>query len=592
MLGDKVRILALHPEDDCESGPWSGQKWARIIDLGLGGEETYDRWRRKFHCEVVPFSNYRRDFQEIMRARDLLARGRGHLVDQGGLDWWELTAILVHPKLEAVVLLTKFAETLNPDDEVHISRPGFDADALRILLGRRVRTFARRDLRSRGLTHYLRLSAKFPMWQLVQIFWDKYDPGQEIRGRFARKPSPSRAPVVLVPTAYVNVTRTALAYAKGTPDLDFLLVATRKSGWPASLPQNAKASWLSSYASSGQGSRPDDSDEILAAWKRLRPELEAVPEIALLGSLGLLEIFPAWFRQGIKQRDAWKTVLRHEPVHAVLCADDSNPSTHIPVLLANKLGLPTVVCHHGALDGRYMIKQNHADVVLAKGRMEADYMTRVCGVPAEEVEIGAPGGENPGAPRETRDHSKILLFSEPYETFAGRPSAVYRDLLPPLVELAIRYGRKLVVKLHPAESERERRNLIAGILSPEQKRWVSVATGPTTAELLRQAWFSITVLSTVATECAQLGILCFLCQWLEFWPYGYIDQFIRFGAGYGLKSPSEITNIPQILEAHKTAPHVARDLWQPIAPGRLEQLLAARPTMPIAASQPTTDRAG
>ena len=587
-----MRILALHPEDDCESGPWSGQKWARITDLGLGGEETYDRWRRKFHCEVVPLTSYRNGLAEITRVRDLLAKGRGRLVDQDGLDWWELTQFLLHPKLETLVLLGKLAETLRPDDELHISRPGFDADALRILLGKRVHTFARSDLRSRRLTHYLRLGARFPMWQLVQIFWDKYDPGYGIRGRFARKPRPSRAPVVLVPTAYVNVTRTALAYAKCTPDLHFLLVATRKSGWPSSLLQNAKASWLSSYASSGQGSRADDSEEILAAWKRLRPELEAVPEISLLGNLGLLEAFPAWIRQGIRQRDAWQAVLRDEPVQAVLCADDSNPSTRIPVLLANKLGLPTVVCHHGALDGRYMIKQNHADVVLAKGRMEADYLTRVCGVPAEEVEIGAPVGENLQAYPGTRDHSKILLFSELYEAFAGRPSAVYRDLLPPLVELAIGYGKKLVVKLHPAESEHERRNLIAGILSPEQRQCVTVATGPTTAELLRQAWFGITVLSTVATECAQLGIPCFLCRWVEFWPYGYIDQFIRFGAGHGLKSPSEIINIPRILEAHKTGPNVARDLWQPIAPGRLEQLLTARSTMPIAASQRTMGRVG
>jgi len=224
--------------------------------------------------------------------------------------------------------------------------------------------------------------------------------------------------------------------------------------------------------------------------------------------------------------------------------------------------------------------------------MEADYMTRVCGVPAEEVEIGAPVGENLEASLETRDHSKIFLFSEPYEVYGGRSASFYRDLLPPLVELAIRHGRQLVVKLHPQDCERVRRNLVAQILSREQRQWVTVATGFTSAELLRQAWFGITVLSTVATECAGLGIPCFLCQWLEFWPYGYIDQFIRFGAGYGLKSPAEITNIPQILEAHKTAPHVARDLWQPIAPGRLEQLLTAKPTMPIAASQSTMGRAG
>ena len=79
-----------------------------------------------------------------------------------------------------------------------------------------------------------------------------------------------------------------------------------------------------------------------------------------------------------------------EPVQAVLCADDSNPYTHLPLLLAKARSLQTVACHHGALDGRYMLKQTHADMLLAKGAMEEDYLVRVCGVPREKVEVGAP----------------------------------------------------------------------------------------------------------------------------------------------------------------------------------------------------------
>ena len=585
-----VRTLFLHPADDPQAGPWADQKWSRIVDLGLGSSETYDRWRRHFGCEVTSLNACRHGFQEISRVRDLLAMGRGRLVDGDGLDWWELTAILIHSQLETLVLLRGIAETL-PSEEVHITRPGFYADALRLLLGKRLYTFARTDMKNRGPARYLQLVAKFPLWQLAQIFWDKYDPAHEIRGRFARRPRPSRLPVVLLPSAYVNVTRTGIAYAKTVPELNFLLVATRKSGWTHSLPPNVSASWLAAYSSLRAPHRIDEAEEIIERWETLRPELEEVPEIGLLGRVGLLEDFPARLRQGLKQRDTWDAVFRHEPVQAVLCADDSNPSTHIPVLLAKKFGLPAVACHHGALDGRYMIKRNHADVILAKGEMERDYMTRVCGMPAGEVEIGAPALPAITPAAGTRDPSTIVLFSELYEAFSGRAEAFYRDLLPRLADLAISNGKKLVVKLHPAESQRERGRMVARILSPAQRRAVTVMVGAATPELLRQTWFGITVLSTVATECAQLGVPCFLCQWLEFWPYGYIDQFLRFGVGYGLKSPAEIANIPQILETYQVGPNVAAALSRPIEPRRLEQLLTAAPALQTVA-QNAMDRAG
>ncbi len=103
-----------------------------------------------------------------------------------------------------------------------------------------------------------------------------------------------------------------------------------------------------------------------------------------------LSRFADWFARGLEIRDAWRNVLNAEPVQAVLCADDSNPYTHIPLLLAKERGLRTISCHHGALDGRYMFKRCHADVILAKGRMEEDYLVRLCGVPGNRNEVGAP----------------------------------------------------------------------------------------------------------------------------------------------------------------------------------------------------------
>ena len=267
--------------------------------------------------------------------------------------------------------------------------------------------------------------------------------------------------------------------------------------------------------------------------------------------------------------------FQREPVQSVLCADDTNPFTRVPLLLARKRGLPAISCHHGALDGRYMFKQRQADVILAKGRMEQDYLVRVCGVPASGVEIGAPPGLqkadiHASAPSAT---APILFFSEPYETFSGRGREVYRDLLPPLADLAAREGRELIVKLHPAESERERSKMVRGILTPPQRRHISVRTGVLAPEFLSQIWFGVTVLSTVAIECAQLGVPCFLCDWLEFWPYGYIDQFIRFGVGYRLHNPAELSNIPEILKTFSVPSSRAADLSVPIDPHRFEDLL-------------------
>ena len=77
-------------------------------------------------------------------------------------------------------------------------------------------------------------------------------------------------------------------------------------------------------------------------------------------------------------------------------------------------------------------------------------------------------------------------------------------------------------------------------------------------------------------ECALLGIPCFLCQWLEFWPYGYIDQFSRFGAGRILESPEQIRQIPEIIEGEPFSVERTRDWWQPVSRERLGQLFLGR----------------
>ena len=153
---------------------------------------------------------------------------------------------------------------------------------------------------------------------------------------------------------------------------------------------------------------------------------------------------------------------------------------------------------------------------------------------------------------------------------AGRKSFI--AMFFRLADLAIRAGCQLVVKLHPAESLAERQGFVFDTLSPAQRNVVRVVAGPL-GDLLNDTWFGVTILSTVAVECAMQSIPCFLCSWLEFWPYGYIDQFTRFGVGIKLDRPTDLLEIPKLLASYKPDPAVVRNCSTPIESGRFAALL-------------------
>lgn len=583
-----MKILLLHPEDDPESGPWTTRPWDRVIDLGLGGENSYARWSQRFGCSVSTLNSFRCGFEDFRQVRRLLDFGCGKLIDQHGLDWWEIMSLLLHGNLETLVLLQRLVQSLDSSDEVYVSRPGLHANLLQPLLPGRLKVLSGDAPQKTGLMHYLRVSRKLSAAQVLDVFWDKYDAGYQFRGRFSRKPRPSPHPLVLLPTAYINVSRTGIAYAHTFSEEHFLLVTTRRSGWVPRLPRNVEAHWLSSYAS--VRNRDGENADMLARWRSLLKEMVQTTELEILNQMGYLDSFPRWLCRGFEVRDAWHNVLHTEPVAAVLCADDSNPYTRIPLLLAQARGLPNIACHHGALDGRYVFKRTYGDVVWAKGRMEEDYLVRKCGVPPGKVEIAAPAlaVDWAAAARKQPDgpaHPYVIFFSESCEAAGGRQKEFYRDILPPLADLARAAGRKLIVKLHPAESEPERAALLDQVLSPEQRSATRLISGPLSEDLLAKAWFGITILSTVAMECAIRGIPCFLCQWLECWPFQYVEQFTRFGVGIGLKSPGDIARIPQYLEAHSLPEDVRENCWQPAPAGRLRDLLTKSSPALVTASR-------
>ncbi len=572
-----MKVLLVDALDSADTGPWASQRWDRIVDMGLGGAQTYARWSNRFGCPAAPLNASRNGLAELLGIRKLLELGLGRLTDEYGLNWWELLSIHLHGQLEQLISLQCLAHELGANDEVHVSRTGFHADVLRQLQLRVVAPSSKTE--GRGPRYFYRLLRKLSGQQIGDIVADKYDPGYQLRGRFVHKRPRQTQPTILLPSAYVNVSRGGLAYANTFPEDNFFLVTTRRSGRMRTLPRNVAASSLSSYASLAD--RTKENADLLRRWEDLKRELCAVPEFEMLNRVGSLDNFPSWIEHGLEVRDAWRNVFDREPIRAVLSLDDSNPYTRMPLMLARRRGLPTIAGHHGALDGRYAFKRCHADVLLAKGKMEEDYLVRLCGVAKEKIEIGAPAMPVNWSSSENAQGQAfrpyLVFFSEVYEVLGGRGGEFYRDVLPSLADLALASGRTLVIKLHPAESERERTKILAGVLSAEQMAVTRMVNGPLTPELLDKTWAGVTVLSSVAMECAVRGIPCFLCKWLEYWPYGYVDQYIRYGVGIGLNSPEEIGKIPQYIREHEPNAEVRRNCWQPAEKRLWDEMLASSP---------------
>ena len=106
--------------------------------------------------------------------------------------------------------------------------------------------------------------------------------------------------------------------------------------------------------------------------------------------------------------------------------------------------------------------------------------------------------------------------------------------------------------------------------------------GPASAQLWRNTRLALTVQSTVALQCAALGIPVFLCAWLKDSTAGYVEQFAKFGIGHMLNSADELSQIPKLLE-HASKPVMVRPaLWETVDPAKLRGLLLRTDSLPEA----------
>jgi hypothetical protein len=582
-----MRVLLLHPEDSPRRGPWSRQRWDLVVDLGRSSEFSATAWTEQTGCSVARSDTYRNGVEDLKLVREMLAAGRGRLLDEEGIDWWNLTALLIAAQVETMLTLRRVAAQIGSKADLWATRAGWPCGLFASLLGREIPSFSGSvvDRITRRGAHYSDLWRRFSAAQIKEIVLDKYDPGYQLRSRFARHERVATEPVILVPSAYENVSRMAASYARLLPDQDFLLIATRQSGKQFDPPLNMRLGDLPSYATTASAQR--ENEAILEAWTRLKLELCALPEYEVLSHAGVLEDFPNWFRSGLRVRDAWREVLDRETVCGVLCGDDSNIYTRLPVLLAARRKIPTVDFHHGAMDGRYLLKDLPSDVYLAKNAMECDYLLRVCGLPSSKVMIGAPRPAFMVSPRDHRalQKSSLIFFSEPYENAGMRVEEVYREILPALCRLARQNGRSLILKLHPFESLRDRKQVVQVLLPKEDLRLVTVLDGPLSESLLSSAWFGLTVESTTVLDCLSYGVPCFLVGWLTLSPYGYAQQYARFGVGKVLGGVDEIKQIPTRLAKFVDQEGKNQSFSEIASPEMLRSLLAGGVPRPMAARQ-------
>jgi hypothetical protein len=571
-----MRVLLLHPDDVPWRGEWSDQRWDVIVDLGSASPFTYEDWSRRSGVRVFSIYNFTEQTESFRWVGRIIDQGRGVLLDRLGLDWWEIVASSFNEDFQALYLARRLSQeiALQNDCEIFASRPHHLTACLSCTGFSRINYFqpSKGSKVQRGI-RIIRSARHLRPRQMLEIALDKWDPCYGLRRRiFEHKRARLTKPCFLLPSAYSNVTRSVLAYARQVPRREFLLAITRQSGVPQECPDNVKVVHIAAYARANEYVEQETA-ELLGGWNRFcESVLKQIDELKKPVNHGLLNHFPMHFQNGLRLRDAWNHLLESEPIQGVLCGDDLNYYSRLPVMLARQSGRRALYCSHGALDGGFLFKLPSADTHLVKGAMESDYLQRTCGMSAERIRIAPP--ERRPVIKADSSSGALVFFSQPYEAVSGRTDEIYREVLPRLWSAASRSGRKLVVKLHPFESLRGREELTSSILSRQVAKQVEFVGGGPPDQLLSRTWCGVTVDSSIAVECAIAGIPFFLCGWLDFSGMGYLEQFARFKVATVLDSPAEIERIPELVAKEVFDPKTSERLYGDTSPEMIEDIFS------------------
>lgn len=571
-----MRVLFLHPEDSPWDAAWSRSQWDLIVDLGFATPYAYAQWSRRSGARVLSIHQFAGQTEGYRWVNQLLEPGRGQLLDRMGLDWWEILAVWTYQNLHGLYLLGQLQpEIADSRIELVATRRHLFTTLLEQMLGRPVRHLKVESSGAmRTVARMLRSARKLRPAQIREIAFDKWDTDYRVRRHLTKHKRANLAdPVVLLPSAYSNVTRSALAYAAQLPHRQFLLATTRRSAIPGRIPDNVTIAALSAYAAPSSATQ-EQTVELRRLWEDFRrTTLAEVDALRYAANAGFFDYFPAHLEHGLRLREAWKRLLDSEPVKGVLCGDDLNYHTRLPLILAQNSGLNALYCSHGALDGGFLFKVPFADSYLVKGEMESDYLQHACAgtIAQEKIRVGAPRNDAVTNRRDQRDGA-LVFFSQPYEVDGGRVEEIYRELLPRLWRAARKRGRKMIIKLHPFESLQARKALVTSILSNDDHDHVEIVSGVPPEEVMSRTWCGVSVDSSVAVECALRKIPFFLCGWLDFMGWGYLQQFERFGVGRVLDTPESIEQIPEMVAGYRSVPSTER-IWHEADPTQLDEIM-------------------
>ncbi len=596
-----MKILLVHPDDSVEAEPWAKLRWDLVVDLGWSGRAAYARQSERLGSRIISMNDLLDHEQHRRRIRELLALGLDQLLDSDSIDWWDVFSVHPYRQIEQLLLISVLAEQIPRQAAIFATRAHFAASALEVLLsgtnlsqgkvgemnlaetkvprikiflaGRRVEELET-GLRAQFRRYWKAASALRPS-QLAEIVFDKWDTDYRLRRHFAASPKTSSTPAILLPSSYGNVTRALVAYARMLPHRRFLLVVTRRSGRLPELPANVEVRSLASYAPPPLPSTEAERVRLLARWTEvLCDSFEPNLVLRLANRLHVLDGFADFLKNGLRVRDAWRAMFDREPITAVLSADEYNPYTRLPTLLAKSRKLHTVFCDHGALNMSFGFRRPVSDNYLLRGEMARDYCVNR-GLSVAKIVVGAPSSTtNALPPSHQTERDWIVFYSEPFELSSSRAQTFYEELLPELCMLAARGNRKVIIKLHPFESLRMRRTLVDNVLSSELRRLIEIREGSMTPDLFARAWCSLTIESSVAVESTINGVPCFLCSWFDASWYEYGKQYAKFSAGYPLDSPQRIREIPQLLEQFQITETVRQGLQTQISPKHLEAVLS------------------
>jgi hypothetical protein len=568
-----MNVLLLHPEDGIPA-MGASKSFDLIVDFARAPNATYERWSRQSGCPIISLYDFAEEMEDLYTTKELLKHGMAVMVDRSGIDWWGVLSLVIVPDLQNLILIGRLAEYLGAGCELYASRSFPLAASLQQILGRKL--FVMESARDAGLNylrHYFDVWSRLDIGQLCQVTQDKLDQRHDLRRRLAAPPLTSKKPVFLLPSGYINVSRMGASLANLLPEQAFLLVYARRSSKLKSVPANVQTVSLNSYFA------PRDKHEaaaLLKEWEILKQRLiSSSPTFQAANLAGVFGKMPALLHWALALRKAWARVFELENVTACLCADDSNPYSRIPLMLAKQQAVPALALHHGALDLNVAIKTQHADFYAAKTAMECDYLLGPCRMTSGVVIGPAPSSKSTpvGTTEAHSDKPWLVFFTEPYQTGSWRLDEVYRELLPGLVGLAFKSGLKLVFKLHPFEGARAHIRMLRKFLPREVVRRIDVIAGPPSPEFWHNTRIALTVESTTALECTALGIPVFLCGWLRHYHGGYQEQYARFGFGHVLESVGEIADIPQLLKSVKTLAKPKPEPSMMVDPQILRELL-------------------